>query len=64
MADIGNVHDTVDVVAFIAECLFKNVLHNITAQVSNVRKMIHGWSACIHVYFTRNVRMKFINFFS
>ena len=59
MADVGNVHDTVDVVAFIAECLFKNVLHNITAQVSNVRKMINGRSAGVHFYTARCVCLEF-----
>ena len=59
MADIGDVHDTVDVVAFIAECLFQDILHNITAQVSDVRKMINGRSAGVHFYTARCVCQEF-----
>ena len=59
MADIGDIHDTVDVVAFIAECLFQDILHNITAQVSDVRKMINGRSAGVHFYTARCVCQKF-----
>ena len=59
MADIGDVHDTVDVVAFIAECLFQDILHNITAQVSDVRKMINGRSAGVHFYTARCVCLEF-----
>ena len=56
MADIGDVHDTVDVVAFIAEsAFFQDILHNITAQVSDVRKMINGRSAGVHFYTARCV---------
>ena len=59
MADIGDIHDTVDVVAFIAECLFQDILHNITAQVSDVRKMINGRSAGVHFYTARCVCQEF-----
>ena len=63
MADIGDVHDTVDVVAFIAECLFQDILHNITAQVSDVRKMINGRSAGVHCDFAVLMRNHGLDFF-
>ena len=49
MADVGDVHDALDVIADIAQVLFEDVLHNIGAQIADVSKMIYRRAAGVHL---------------
>ena len=46
--DVGDVHGAGHVVAGIAEVALEDVLHNICAEIPDVRKMVHGRTAGIH----------------
>ncbi len=50
MADVGDVHDPLDVVAKIPQGLFQHILHNVGAQVADVGVMVHRGAAGIHFY--------------
>ena len=52
MSHIGNVHHPVHGVALIAEEFFQHILHDIAAQIADVRKMIHRRSAGVHFHMT------------
>ena len=58
MADVGDVHDALDVIAGIAQVLFKNVLHDVRAEVSDVRKVIHSRAAGVHLDYIRMIGNK------
>ena len=62
MAHVGDVHDTVHVVAGIAEILLQHVLHDVGAQVADVGKVIHRGAAGIHLHMARCMGDKFIFF--
>ena len=48
MADVGDVHDALDGIAQPAQILFKNILHDVRAQVPDMRIVIHGRPAGVH----------------
>ena len=50
VADVGDVHDALDVVAEVAEVLLKYVLHDVAAQVADVRVVVHGGAAGVHLH--------------
>ena len=52
VADVGDVHHARDVVADIAQRLFQHVLHQIGAQVADVRKIVHRRPAGVHLHFS------------
>ena len=49
MTDVGAVHDALDVIADVAQILFKNVLHDVGAQIAYVREVIDGGAAGVHL---------------
>ena len=49
MADVGDVHNALDIVADIAQILFKYVLHDVGAQIADVREVIDGGAAGVHL---------------
>ena len=59
MAHIGDVHNTVDIIADKAQILLQHILHNIGAQVADMGKMIHGGAAGIHLHMAGGVGFKF-----
>ena len=60
VADVGDVHDALDVIAGIAQILFKNVLHDVRAEVSDVRKVIHRRAAGVHLDYIRMIGNKLL----
>ena len=58
MADVGDVHYALDVVALIAQRLFEHVLHNIGAQVADMREMIDRRAAGVHGHLVAKARHK------
>ena len=49
MANIGYVHDALDVIAEVAQILFKNVLHDVGTEVADVGKVIYRGAAGVHL---------------
>ena len=47
---IGDVHDTLDVVAGIAQGLLQHILHDVGAQVADVGIVVHRWAAGVHFH--------------
>ena len=56
MAHVRDIHNALHVVADIAEELFKNVLHDVAAQIADMREVINGRSAGVHADLARLVR--------
>ena len=50
MSYVGNVHNTLDLVAYIAQIPVKHVLHSVCTEISYMRKMIDRGTAGIHRY--------------
>ena len=46
---VGDVHHALDVVAEEAQILLQHVLHDIAAQVPDVREVVHGGAAGVHL---------------
>ena len=61
VSHVGNVHNARYVIACVAKIFFKNVLHNIRAQISYMSEMIDRRSAGIHTYLAFLVRNKFFS---
>ena len=49
VADIGDIHDTLDIVTGVAQVLLKNILHDIRAQVAYMCKVIHRRATGVHL---------------
>ena len=49
VANIGYVHDALDVIAEVAQILFKNVLHDVGTEVADVGKVIDRGAAGVHL---------------
>ena len=49
MPDIGDVHDVVQFIAVILQRSTERVFENIGAQIADVRKMVNGRTAAIHL---------------
>ena len=62
MAHIGDVHDTLDIVALIAQSLFQHIFHNVGAQVANMGIVIDRRAAGVHFDDARIVGDKFFLF--
>ena len=60
VADIRNVHDALDVVAAVAEILLQHILHDVGAQVADVREVIHRGPTGVHLYDVRMVGDEFL----
>ena len=60
VSHVGDVHDAVDVVARKAEIFFEHILHDVGAQVADMRVVIHGGAAGVHVHLARCVRNKLL----
>ena len=58
VADVGNIHNAFDVIADVAQILFKNVLHDVRAEVSDVRKVVHRRAAGVHLDYIRMIGNK------
>ena len=59
--DVRDVHHALYVVAEVAQRLFEHVLHDIGAQVADVREIVHRRPAGIHAHFARFVRDKLLD---
>ena len=52
MSDIGNVHHSFHVISRKTQILLQHIFHDITSQISDMGKMIHGRAARIHRHFS------------
>ena len=59
VSDVGDIHHPLDLISGVAQIPIQNVLHDIGAQISDVRIVVHGGSAGIHTDFSRFVRDQF-----
>ena len=50
MANVGDVHDPLDVVAQVPQGLFQHILHDIGAQVADVGIVVHRGAAGVHFH--------------
>ena len=50
MAHVGDVHHALDVIARIAQVFFQNILHDVAAQIADVREVIHSGAAGVHLH--------------
>ncbi len=50
VADVGDVHDALDVVAEVAQVLLEHVLHDVAAEVADVRVVVDGGAAGVHLH--------------
>ena len=48
VADIGDIHGSLYVIAVIYEKFFQYILHDVCAKISYMREMVNGRSAGIH----------------
>ena len=64
MAHVGNIHDSLYIISHKAEIFFQHILHDITAQIPDMRIVVHRGAACIHGHLTRLDRYKFLYFFA
>ena len=62
VSDIGDVHYTLNVIAREAQILLKNVLHDIAAQIADMRVVVNGRAAGVHTYLSRLVGNKLLLF--
>ena len=62
MTHVGDVHNTVNVISRVRKILFKHVLHNVSAEVSDVREMVNGRPAGVHADLALLTRYKFFSF--
>ena len=58
VADVGNIHNALNVIADVAQILFKNVLHDVRAEVSDVRKVVHRRATGVHLDYIRMIGNK------
>ena len=56
MSDVGNVHDTQHIQTGIAQVFFENILHDVGAEVADMRIVVNGRSAGIELNFSGLVR--------
>ena len=56
MTHVGDVHHALDVIAGETEVTVEDILHDIGAQISDVRVMVHRGSASVHTDLSRLVR--------
>ena len=56
MSYVGDIHNSLYVVSDVAEVLLKHVLHDVCAEVTDVRKMIYGRTAGVHAHLALLVR--------
>ena len=56
VADVGNVHNALDVIAEVAQVLLENVLHDVGAEIADMREMIHGRATGIHLHYIGMIR--------
>ena len=59
---VGYVHNSCNVKTCVAEILFKHVLHNIAAQISDVRVVIYRRAAGVHINLACDVGYEFFSF--
>ena len=62
VAYVGDVHNTVDLIALEAESLLKDILHDVASQVADVGVVIYGRSAGVHIYLALNIGHEFFLF--
>ena len=62
VADVRDVHGAGHVIAEVAQGFFQHILHDVRAQVADVRIVVHGWAAGVHFDFAGFVRNKFFFF--
>ena len=62
MADVCDVHDALHGIARVAEVFFQHILHDIAAQIANMRKVIDRRAAGIHFDQLRVIGDKFFLF--
>ena len=58
MADVGDIHDALDVVARVAPVLLQHVLHDVAAEVADVGKVVDRRAAGVHFHDVRMVGLK------
>ncbi len=60
MSDVGDVHNSVDIVADITEVFFQDVLHDVGAQVADVGEVVYSRSAGVHFNSAGGMGVKFV----
>ena len=58
VTNVGDVHNTLNIITNITQSLFKDVFHNVGTQITNVCKMVDRRSTCIHFHHIRGIRLK------
>ena len=52
VSHIRDIHDTLHIIAHIAQCFLQNILHNIASQIPDMRIMVNRGAAGIHGHFS------------
>ena len=60
VSDVGDIHNALDVISGIAKRFFEDILHNVRAQISDMRKVIYGRATGVHFDKLGIVRDKFL----
>ena len=61
MPNVRYVHHTLHIIADIAQEFFEHILHDIGAEVADMRKTINGRAAGIHADLARLARHKLVH---
>ena len=59
VTNVGDVHNTRNVIAVVAEVAVKDIFHNVGAQITDVRKVINRRAAGVHAHLAGHVRDEF-----
>ena len=63
MSDIRDIHDARHVISGIAKVFLENILHDVAAEIADMRVMVHSRSAGVHLDLRRIIRDEFFDSF-
>ena len=58
MSYISDIHNSLYIISYIAECLLKYILHYIASQISYMRIVVYCRPACVHLNLSFLIRNK------
>ena len=62
MSHVRNIHYSFNIVTAVTEIFFKHILHNITAEISYMGKVVNRGTAGVHINLARNIFLEIFLF--
>ena len=58
VANVSNVHNTLNIISQILQCLLQDIFHDVSAQIADMRKVVHSRTTGIHLNYIRGIGLK------